>query len=54
MANSLSPAVRKTQETMVGMYSERLWPLNPETDEESGLGLKCLDLLRLPIEGGAS
>jgi SAM-dependent methyltransferase len=42
MATSLSPEIRKIQETVVGMYSEHPWPLNRETDEEMGWRLKCL------------
>jgi SAM-dependent methyltransferase len=44
MAASLSPEIRKIQETVVGMYSEHPWPLNRETDEEMGWRLKCLGI----------
>jgi SAM-dependent methyltransferase len=44
MAASLSPEIRKIQETVVGMYSEHPWPLNRDTDEEMGWRLKCLGI----------
>jgi ubiquinone/menaquinone biosynthesis C-methylase UbiE len=44
VAASLSPEIRKIQETVVGMYSEHPWPLNRDTDEEMGWRLKCLGI----------
>jgi SAM-dependent methyltransferase len=44
VAASLSPEIRKIQETVVGMYSEHPWPLNRDADEEMGWRLKCLGI----------
>jgi SAM-dependent methyltransferase len=41
---SLSPEIRKIQETVVGMYSEHPWPLSRDSDEEMGWRLKCLGI----------
>lgn len=42
MVTSLSPEIRRIQETVVGMYSEHPWPLSRDADEEMGWRLKCL------------
>ena len=54
MAASLSPEIRKIQETVVGMYSEHPWPLNRDTDEEMGWRLKCLGISPEDYGVGAS
>lgn len=48
---TISPEIRKIQETVVGMYSEHPWPLNRDADEEMGWRLKCLGILPADYQG---
>src|SRR3990170_1981994 len=45
MSQSLSPELKKIQETVVWMYSEHPWPLNRNAQEEMGWRLKCLGIV---------